>query len=451
MSNSTEIDDMILHPVCIVPAERHYDSCAELEDDLRWFEEQRAFFYQSNPEYKPKEGQFEKVKLVGKNGYILLPTSLDYGVLYRGQGRYYGKCLPSLYRREMTEESIFVEHVRIAEFRLFLEQFDITQRFEEAGYVVDYIGLAQHYGLKTDVLDVTSDIKVSMFFAMCDYDEDTASYKPKAENKEYVGYIYSILTNESSKSPDNPLCVFSNKVNVIGLQPFQRPGRQKGYAYHVGKEGMLSGYLYSFSYTKEDSEAIYNNFHRGADLWCKDDIVDTAKVIANTKTFSSKAVSLAVKMFGGTKSVNKRVKELRLTGYNIVSRRKQPWYTVKKPLAEQEWIDIQRDIVVRKILSGNVTKPCLSTQEIGQNLMFNYIYGCVDSPKGYDSGISFMEGKSQQYWGIQYMADRIPPSPSDDGKIHAKWYEDGNVDPRTRDFQVPESLKPRLVRMPSGK
>ena len=111
--------DMIMHPICVVPPERHYNSCKELKDDLKWFEESRAYFYKLSPEYKPKEGLFEQIKLAGKKGFILLPTSLDYGVLYRGQGKFYGKCLPSLYREKLTEDEIFVEHVRIAEFRLF--------------------------------------------------------------------------------------------------------------------------------------------------------------------------------------------------------------------------------------------------------------------------------------------------------------------------------------------
>lgn len=239
-----------------------------------------------------------------------------------------------------------------------------------------------HYGLKTDVLDVTSDIDISMFFAMCDYDKDTDTYKPKTEDKEYVGYIYAILSNETSEDSKNPFGVFSNKIDVIGLQPFQRPGSQKGYAYHVGKKGILRGYLYSFSYTKEDSETIYNHYHQGDALWCKDDIVDTAKEIASTKTFSSEAVSLAVRMFGGAKSINKRIKTLRLSGVSITSRRKLPWYSIKKSLTEKQWIDIHQNIVARKTVSVNIKRPYLSTQQIGQLLFLNYMYGCVDSPMG---------------------------------------------------------------------
>lgn len=435
---------MTLYPICVVPPERHYDSYKELVDDIKWFEESRAYFYKLHPKFKPNAGQFEKIKLAGKKGNILLPTSLDYGVLYRGQGQYYGRCLPSLYRRKMTDDEIFVEYVRIAEFRLYLEQFDITRCFQKNGYVVDFEGLAQHYGLKTDVLDVTSDINISMFFAMCDYDKSTDSYKPKVEDKEYIGYIYAILTNESSNDPKNPFGVFSNKVDVIGLQPFQRPGRQKGYAYHVGKDGMLRGYLYSFCYTKEDSEAIYNHFHQGDDLWCKDDIVDTTKLISTTKTFSSEAVSLAVRMFGGAKSVNKRTKALKQSGYKIISRRKLPWYSVKKALTEAQWIDIQKDIVARQCNSENTDRQCLSTQQIGRDLLFNYMYGCVDSPKEYNSGMCFMEGKATPVWGIQNEMNKDPLTPDDDGKIHAEWHENGNVAPKTRSFQVPDYFKPRL-------
>ena len=241
--------------------------------------------------------------------------------------------------------------------------------------------------------------------------------------------------------------MFSNKINVIGLQPFQRPGKQKGYACHVGKKGILRGYLYSFSYTKEDSEAIYNHYHQGDALWCKDDIVDTAKEIASTKTFSSEAVSLAVRMFGGAKSINKRVKILKFSGFSITSRRKLPWYSIKKSLTEKQWIDIHQNIVARKSVLGNIERPYLGTQQIGQVLLFNYMYGCVDSPMEYDSGLCFMEGKESPVWGLRNDMDKIPFTPGADGKIHAKWYEDGNIAPRTRSFQVPDDFKPQLKRI----
>lgn len=449
MTNALKDKDMNLYPICAVPPERHYESCKELVNDIRWFEQSRAHFYQDYPQLKPKAGLFEKVRVDDKNGYILLPTSLDYGVLYRGQGSYHGRCLPTLYRQALTDDELFVERVRIAEFRLFLEQFDVTQRFEQSHYLVDYVELAQHYGLKTDVLDVTNNIDVAMFFAMCDYDKHTDSYKPKQEDKTYIGYLYAVLANENSNDARNPFGVYSEKLNVIGLQPFKRPGRQNGFAYHVGSEGKISGYLYSFIYTKDDSIGIFNHFHGGEYLWCKDDMVDVAKDIAKTTTFSSEAVRLATKMFDATLSVNKRIKMLRQAGYTLVSQRKQPWASIKRPLTDDQWLDIQSDIVARQYRTEGKVYSAVSTQQIGQELMFNYMYGGVDAPEGYDSGICYMEEKHRPVFGLQSSMHRDPMNPSDDDRlIHAEWFEKGKPAPRTRSFHVPEALKPRLVKEP---
>lgn len=449
MADDLQNTDTKLYPICVVPAERHYESCKALVDDIKWFEQSRAYCYQEYPQFKPKRGQFEKVKAEGKDGYILLPTSLDYGVLYRGQGSYYGRCLPSLYRQQMTNDELFVERVRIAEFRLFLEQFEVTQRFEQNHFLVAYVGLAQHYGLKTDVLDVTNNIDVAMFFAMCDYDRDTDSYKPKFEEKPYIGYLYAVLANNDTHNQSNPFGVYSDRLNVIGLQPFKRPGRQNGFACHVGSEGKLNGYLYSFRYTKDDSIGIFNHFRGGEYLWCKDDVVDVAKVIADTTTFSSEAVRLATRMFDATMSVSKRMKRLRQAGCTLVSHRKQPWASIRKPLTEEQWLAIQSNIVSRLFRSGEKVYPTVNTQLIGQELMFNYMYGSVDSPDDYDSGICYMEEQSRPVFGLQSSMHRDPMRPNEeDGKIHAEWYEKGNVAPRTKSFHVPETLKPRMVWVP---
>lgn len=434
------------YPICVVPPERHYDSCQELVSDIRWFEESRAYFYKEHPEWQPPRGKFEKVRLAGKKGNILLPTSLDYGVLYRGQGQYYGRCLPTLYRQELTDDQLFVEEVRIAEFRLFLEQYEITKRFEASDYIVDYVGLAQHYGLKTDVLDLTSDIDIAMFFAMCDYDRATDMYKPKEEDREYVGYIYAILSYDSVSK--NPFGVFSNRIQVIGLQPFERPGKQRGYAYHVGCDGLVSGYLYSFCYTKDDSLKIYNHFHKGQDLWHEDEISITAKEIAATNTISGEAIRLASRMFGAKTSINKRLKSLRQMGYHITSRRKMPWASLTKRLTDEQWHKVLDDVIARKYISEGKERPCIDTRLIGQSLMKNYMYGSVDSPFGYDSGLQFMEETDRPVFGLVGDMHRDSLVPEGDGKIHAKWYEDGIVAPRTRSFRVPDSFMARPVRVP---
>lgn len=52
--------DIILHPICVVPPERHYDSCKELKDDLKWFEESRAYFYKLHPEFNLRKDNSSK-------------------------------------------------------------------------------------------------------------------------------------------------------------------------------------------------------------------------------------------------------------------------------------------------------------------------------------------------------------------------------------------------------
>ena len=105
-----EDKDITYYPICVVPPERHYDSYMELVNDMKWYEQSRAYIYKDNPAIKPPVGKFEKVRNNNTHTFILLPTSLDYGVLYRGQDKCYGRCLPSLYRKTLTDDEVFVAY-----------------------------------------------------------------------------------------------------------------------------------------------------------------------------------------------------------------------------------------------------------------------------------------------------------------------------------------------------
>ena len=438
------------YPVCVVPPEQHYDSYHELIDDMKHYEQSRAYFYKEYPQMAPPEGKFEIVKVTDGKGFMLLPTKLDRGVIYRGQGRIYDPCLPTLYRQPRTKEEIFVEQVRIAEFRLLLEQFGVTRKFEQNHYNIDYVGLAQHYGLNTSVLDFTSDVEIALFFTICDYDKAEDRYKAKEEDKEYVGYIYAKLTHETSDKGNekNPFGTFSGRVKVIGVQPFKRPGAQRGFSFEAGSNGLQEGYLYSFSYTKKDSVDIYKHFHNGADLWCKDEITDYAKKIRDTDTFSSQAVSLATKMFDHSLSTGKRIKQLKHMNFKIVGQTKLEWYGVGHPCSENDWYEIRKDFVQRQSINGDGQKfEYSNTAHIGQELLFNYIYGCTDCPKGYNSGITFMIANEHTF-GLQSERNHSSLKPDAvNGKIHPKWK---TMDPNfkeERSFDIPGIFKMHLVKV----
>lgn len=435
------------HPICVVPPEQHYDTWKELVADIQFYERRRAYFYNEHPSFKPQMGKYEVVKDDHGKGFVLLPTTLDYGVLYRGQKSYHEKCLPTIYRYNFSKEDLFVEHLRIAEFMLLLDSYEITKRFAQSKYNIDYIGLAQHYGLNTDVLDFTSDVITALFFAMCDYDETTDNYLPKKDNRTYTAYLYAKLTLEPNKNPQDIFGVFSDRIKIIGMQPFKRPGLQKGYSYHADRQGLSDGYLYSFDFTKKDSEDIYNHFHQGKDLWCKDEIADYANMIKKSKTFSSKAVSLATRMFDNTISIGKHTKQLKSNGYVITSISKLPWFNGNHPCNEGQWDVFRKDFVHRNAIVGDKRLDNRTTHMVGEELLFNYIYGSTDCPKDYDSGLAFERFDGHTFSFTQDFAHKPMAPDTRDGKIHPLWKKSTSVAPRDRSFEIPEMFKGRLVKV----
>jgi len=103
---------------------------------------------------------------------------------YRGENQIYDSTLPSLYRslKKLTDDEKkiyrFVADMRIAEFQIFLNKFKIVQFWKENYGTVLYESLAQHYGIETEWLDITSDLDVALFFATCKYDNANKKWLP---------------------------------------------------------------------------------------------------------------------------------------------------------------------------------------------------------------------------------------------------------------------------------
>ena len=448
--SSFDLEDYKSYPVCVVPAERHYNSYLELVSDIKKFEKSRAYLYseESNSIEVPLN-MFEEVQDIESNTILLLPTAIDYCILYRGQSEYHNPCLPTLYRKQRTELEMFVEQIRIMEFKLLLDSYPLTKYFYNKKYNVDYIGLAQHYGLNTDVLDLTSDVMIALFFAMCDYDSDYDKYKPKLEDKEYIGYLYAVLTPSLAYGEQERPFNFSKYIKPIGLQPFKRPGLQKGFSLHVQKDNpTMRGYLYSFTYRKEDSEYIYNKYNEGSLLWYKDEIEKYVKDIKQTFTFSSQAVSLAARKWGKDKSVTKWIKLLKKEGYKLVSKQKQFWFSRSVKLPNEDYKTIQEQICARDVFHSDRHLIRRNTFDIGRELISNLMYGSVDSPKGYDSGISININNQNPIYGLSINSKIKPLEPNiNDCKIHAKWINTIEKMSFTRSFKLSEELKTKVVRM----
>ena len=161
----------------------------------------------------------------------------------------------------------------------------VKEIFIKNHWKVDYEGLAQHYGLRTTMLDFTSDLDVALFFAMCPYNPETDTYETVSK-EDYVGVIYCISPMQMTRFDNNFPKLFSDIIEVIGLQPFERPALQRGFALRMNEGEDLQAWKCHFSFTKADSEEYLRKFGNGVGLWCTDILVDKVKVIKNMSAFT---------------------------------------------------------------------------------------------------------------------------------------------------------------------
>lgn len=245
---------------------------------------------------------FEAVLTGDGDEKILLPEEGWTVFLYRGQNEEYIPCYPSLYRtvpRELSTAEVFVWRMRLILFQDMLDSYPIVNKFfKRHNFKVDYEGLAQHYGLCTSVLDLTSNLDIALFFATCWYDKTNDCYRPFDDGIDHEGIIYvfcPILANEPS--PLRLEDFMKENITPIGLQPFLRPARQKGYALHIPKGKSTKSWAYRINFSNEDSRHYYEMFNGGKDLWISDILADKTKKIGGISSFSFDTFDRAYALF----------------------------------------------------------------------------------------------------------------------------------------------------------
>lgn len=240
------------------------------------------------------EGRYNCISERQNRGIVhLMPTSQSPFTFYRGQSRYYEPCMPTLYRKSRkgewpSEEDIAYNRLKICEFSRLLDSHPV---FREVGcnMFVNYVTMAQHYGLTTEYLDITNSKWVAAFFACTGYDGRTDTYYPVGRD---YGEGYGVMYMTDFEM-DNPPEEFFEKNGVIGYQYFARPTKQSSFGYRMEKgEDFNNSPFFKKIFFRHDLEAstiVFEMSYRQNRFIPKDTLSVLARKISESNEITRKA------------------------------------------------------------------------------------------------------------------------------------------------------------------
>lgn len=196
--------------------------------------------------------QFEAMTLYD-NRLAMAPMPMS--PLFRGENEFHERCLPSLFRREWTPLQKLERQIQLEDFRLILQENPEIKEMEKSGVEVNYDGLAQHYGIETNILDLTNSFLVAAFFATTTYDPLADVYRPIVHT-DSQGVIYFF--------PVGPFMDFGIDAPIwpIGMLALRRPGEQRGYCVEMdGDHEDLNNYSGAHIFR------FWHNPHASMEIW----------------------------------------------------------------------------------------------------------------------------------------------------------------------------------------
>lgn len=251
--------------------------------------------------------------IVGVNGCVHLKSGREFSAVhYRGQNEDFGVCRTTLDRCTSKEEQ-FLNICRTIVFEELLKvhpfvEFANSMQMHGNPLCLNHTGMAQHYGLHTNYLDITNNFDVACFFATCKYVD--GKYYPIG-NIAKPGVIYKIY--EISLHP-----VFENeqtnetRFEYLGWQPLPRPEQQRASVLKVAKDTNLdkvSGVKkYYFKHSMSQSKKIWQQFDEGKALFPDDSAADLANECVKLNSFTSDQIKKAfdrLELWSGQKLSNK--------------------------------------------------------------------------------------------------------------------------------------------------
>lgn len=261
---------------------------------------------------------------------------------FRGENAYNVRCEPSMFRKQSTDPAIakkekIVHVLRMAEFGLWLNSLSFVQQWPFGD--VFHGAIAQHYGVPTNGIDITSDLKTAMFFACCKWENNSwrtlrpeeyaekdsrDSIKSRGGDSRY-GILFTAPADTSNMStaakiPELHLA----QVTPVGYQPFVRCSSQSAYMIEAGHPYDLyqdpSFAKFKFRITKEMCEWIYQEMDGGKKVYPKEMFGDCNDIVASVNESSIFSQAAFLKATEGMSEVERSTmkKTLMMDGITIV-------------------------------------------------------------------------------------------------------------------------------------
>lgn len=272
------------------------------------------------------EGKFTLFQDKTGEGH-LYPVSLSRYMYYRGERKIHPHCYASLYRG-LSEAEKFVERLKYCELSILIEDYPLTKIFRNdlrfpymdskvhIPLSIDALALAQHYGICTNLIDVTVDKWVAAFFA-CTYRDKKGVFHMVTDESQYG--MFNIYFGSGLSFPfDDP------ELSTIGLQPFSRPGEQAGYVVKMQEDEDFydkCAIRIKFKHDARVSELVFNYTNRANKLFPQSVLEEKADAIKTSDSFSTEAYTLCKNSYYSNVSEDTLKSYLTDQGKTIVSQR----------------------------------------------------------------------------------------------------------------------------------
>lgn len=231
-----------------------------------------------------------------RRGSTLLPIGGPY-YLYRGQTHRHVPCFPSMYRHiarparfldQLSSDeaiSVVADVVRTFAYYSELNPHPVFRWARAQGVDINDLEIAQHYGIRTSLLDLSESIEVALFFAT--HDLQAGRFEPRTTGS---GVLY-IVNRAMVPAP------FLHRFRPVAIQPFLRPFRQWAWTCELLMGECFEACPYLAMIEFEQSAALANEAllmaERAGSLFPPDLLADLAEAVNALRVFPEHAVRSA--------------------------------------------------------------------------------------------------------------------------------------------------------------